>query len=462
MDEAGAKEQERISAGGAYIWFHYKTQFAAQGRLHVIQVEVPVPVDASAEERERLLQEALAGLDQFSARLEQRLGPTAAPRKTPVASSGEEGGGGRSAPAHPAGEEGGRAPSARPTGLREPPAEMRPAAPARPASAPATSTEGQLPPSASQLRRRMAPALPSTPGVFGNLNSDLTLPQFLQILRDNFGIDSKQAMKLLGVRSLSNINLREALDQLRYLLAQRNATANRATSRAASESASSSAGSPSASLSLSEQAYPAVFSQREWSQGRTREELIIGDRGPKDEEEEEEEEQEAGQGIEPSLPSQLQQSEGDDDYQEEQEYIFEEDDGENDRDDWSQEHGEEGGGGRGGYDREEERGGGEGEELNLESRGSRQLSLQDRIHARTLLNKMREVRGNTPASQARLTVLWNVIGEQISEDELRELIGRIWGVAALKQLSIDQVEALISWAKQDNFDRDVAVILALN
>ncbi|WP_052887577.1 hypothetical protein [Thermogemmatispora carboxidivorans] len=440
-----------MSAGGAYIWFHYKTQFAAQGRLHVIQVEVPVPVDASAEERERLLQEALAGLDQFSARLEQRLNPTVVPQKTPAASSGEEGGGGRGAPAHPAPEEGGRPLAARPAGLREPSAETRPAPPVRPASVTAAPTESQLSPSASQLRRRMAPALPSTPGVFGNLNSDLTLPQFLQILRDNFGIDSKQAMKLLGVRSLSNINLREALDQLRYLLAQRNAAANRGASRAASASASSPAGSLSASLSLSEQAYPAVFSQREWSQGRAREELIIEDEGEK------EEEQAASQESEPSLPGPLQQSEDDNNYQKEQEYVFEEEEGYDDRDDWSQEREE-----RGDYDHEDRGDGEEGEELRTESSGKRQLSLQDRIHARTLLNKMREVRGNTPASQARLTVLWNVIGEQISEDELRDLIGRIWGVAALKQLSIDQVEALISWAKQDNFDRDVAAILALN
>jgi hypothetical protein len=418
MDEA--VEKERTSTDGAYIWFHYKTQFAAQGRLHVIQMEVPVPVNASVEERERLLQEALAGLDQFSARLEQRLNQTSTPRKAP-------------------GEEGGRNGPSRPTGPREPPAEMRPLTSARPASAPVAPVENRMPPSASQLRRRMAPALPSTPGVFGNLNSDLTLPQFLQILRDNFNIDSKHAMRLLGVRSLSNINLREALDQLRYLLAQHSSAAG----RTASASTSAPSSSVSASVSLSEQAYPAVFSQRELSQGRVREELIVED-------ESEEEVQASKEASEPSLPSQEQQFEDEDSQREGQEYVFDEEEDEPDQ--WEQESG-------GGYERED---GGEGEELNLEGTGRRQLSLQERIHARTLLNKMREARGGTPASQARLTVLWNVIGEQISEDELRELIGRIWGVTALKQLSIDQVEALISWAKQDNFDRDVAAILALH
>ncbi|MBX5459291.1 MAG: hypothetical protein IRZ31_20550, partial [Thermogemmatispora sp.] len=199
----------------------------------------------------------------------------------------------------------------------------------------------------------------------------------------------------------------------------------------------------SASVSLSEQAYPAVFSQRELSQGRAREELIVED-------ESEEEEQVSRETSESSLPLQEQQFEDEDSQREEQEYVFDEEDDETDQ--WDQENG-------GGYEREDAE---EGEELNLEGSGRRQLSLQERIHARTLLNKMREARGGTPASQARLTVLWNVIGEQISEDELRELIGRIWGVTALKQLSIDQVEALISWAKQDNFDRDVAAILALN
>ncbi|WP_376797235.1 hypothetical protein [Thermogemmatispora sp.] len=418
MDEAVAKEKN--SAGGSYIWFHYKTQFAAQGRLHVIQVEVPVPVAASAEERERLLQEALAGLDQFSARLEQRLNQTSTPRKASPAPAGSD-------------DEEGRSPSARPgpTGSREPPAEPRLLS--RPASAPAASAESRVSPSASQLRRRMAPALPSTPGVFGNLNSDLTLPQFLQILRDNFNIDSKQAMKLLGVRSLSNINLREALDQLRHLIAQRSSTTGRA------ESSTSAAGSSA----LPEQAYPAVFSQREWSQGRSRQELVV-----EEESAGEGEEQAAREHFASSLSTQDRRyDEEDDDYQEEQDDAVEDADNE----DW--------------YEDDEEGSRGQGEEEEEAHSGKterRQLSLQERVHARTLLNKLREVRGSTPASQGRLTVLWNVIGEQISEDELRQLIGRIWGVTALKQLSIDQVEALISWAKRDDFERDVAAILALD
>nr|BBH94462.1 hypothetical protein KTA_26610 [Thermogemmatispora argillosa] len=424
MDEAAAKE--KTSTSGAYIWFHYKTQFAAQGRLHVIQVEVPVPVNASAEERERLLQEALSGLDQFSTRLEQRLKQVPAPSTAPAASPGgdESGESGRLSPSHPA-------------GAREFQVETRFSQ--RPPSAPTASAASRRPPSASPLRRRMAPNLPSTPGVFGNLHSDLTLPQFLQILRDNFNMDSKQAMKLLGVRSLSNLNLREALDQLRYLVSQRSQTANV---------------SPVGKALSLEQTYPAVFSQREWSQGRTREELIIEDEELEETDQVPDEKDRAEQP--PSQEDLYAENALDQEYQ--KEYSEEDDDISERRvvdesEDYEEEILDE--------DREEEA---DEEETELGAAGTekRQLSLPERVHARTLLNKLREIRGKTPAGQERLAALWNVIGDQISEDELRELIGRIWGATALKQLSLDQVEALISWAKQDDFERDVAMILALN
>ncbi|MBX5448587.1 hypothetical protein [Thermogemmatispora sp.] len=425
MDEAVAKE--RTSTGGAYIWFHYKTQFAAHGRLHIVQVEVPVPVDAGAEERERLLEEALSGLDQFSTRLEQRLKQMVAPSTMPEAS--------------PPGDESGRPPSSHLASSRESLEATRSAQ--RPPSAPAASATSQRLPSASQLRRRMAPALPSTPGVFGNLNSDLTLPQFLQILRDNFNMDSKQAMKLLGVRSLSNLNLREALDQLRYLVAQR------------SQATSPSMPGKAASLESAYPGYPAVFSQREWHQGHARGKLMI-------EAEEQEQEEAYQEPLEKERAGQTSaheafyaESDIDEEYQKasypeessfQQDIVYEN---------------EECDGGLN-KDSEENEMGEEGEEWSAESQEGRQLSVRERVHARTLLNKLREVRGNTPVSQTHLAVLWNVIGDQISEDELCELIGRIWGVTALKQLSIDQVEALITWAKQDDFERDVAMILALN
>ncbi len=398
MDEA--VRNEKAPDGRPCIWLHYRTQFTVQERLHVMQVEVPVPVGASPETRARLIQEAVEGLDQLTARVEQRvaqlLGTSSA--ESDPAPTGSKSAAERSATAEalPAGHLAGY-PAARSI--------SRPAA--RPVSPSASTVAGAEP--AAPPRRRVGPSMPSTPGVFGNINSDLTLPQFLQILRDNFNLDSKQAMRLLGVRTLSNINLREALDQLRYLIGQEGRQ-------------------PAQSINPALPADP----RREWSayRPREREDILI-------EEEEEEGEPTPGEGLSAEL-------EGDAGLEEEQ------------VGDWEEE-GERLEAAEAEEDAEEER-----EEPPVARPARRrELSIQERVHARTLLNKLRDVRGSSPASQARINVLWNVIATQISEDQLQELIRMVWGVATLKQLTIDQVEALISWAKQDDFESEVEAVLSL-
>ena len=51
----------RPDGTGSYIWLRYATQFKVGDRVHTIEMGVPVPIGASAEMRERLLREALAG-----------------------------------------------------------------------------------------------------------------------------------------------------------------------------------------------------------------------------------------------------------------------------------------------------------------------------------------------------------------------------------------------------------------
>ena len=50
---------------------------------------------------------------------------------------------------------------------------------------------------------------------------------------------------------------------------------------------------------------------------------------------------------------------------------------------------------------------------------------------------------------------------QISDQQLEHLIEQVWGVAGVKKLKVDQVEALISWAKEDYFVEEVEAVLAL-
>ena len=84
-----------------------------------------------------------------------------------------------------------------------------------------------------------------------------------------------------------------------------------------------------------------------------------------------------------------------------------------------------------------------------------------RVIARIKLDELKEVRGTSLASQGRLTVLQNVLNSQISDQQLQRLIQHIWGVTSVKKLKVDQIEALISWAKEDFFVEEVEAVLAL-
>ena len=59
--------------GNPYIWLRYTTQFNVEGRIHTIEMGVPVPVGASAEMREQLIREAEIGMDQLTRRVENRV-----------------------------------------------------------------------------------------------------------------------------------------------------------------------------------------------------------------------------------------------------------------------------------------------------------------------------------------------------------------------------------------------------
>jgi hypothetical protein len=44
---------------------------------------------------------------------------------------------------------------------------------------------------------------------------------------------------------------------------------------------------------------------------------------------------------------------------------------------------------------------------------------------------------------------------------LQRLTQSVWGVTGVKKLKVEQVEALISWAKEDYFVEEVEAVLAL-
>ena len=59
--------------GAPYIWLRYSTQFTTGGRTHTIEMGIPVPLGASAEQREQLIREAEAGMEQLSRRVDSRV-----------------------------------------------------------------------------------------------------------------------------------------------------------------------------------------------------------------------------------------------------------------------------------------------------------------------------------------------------------------------------------------------------
>ncbi len=91
----------------------------------------------------------------------------------------------------------------------------------------------------------------------------------------------------------------------------------------------------------------------------------------------------------------------------------------------------------------------------------RELTPQERVYAKNLLSRFRESQGAAIANPARLRVLSNVTDGQVNEEQIQDLIEGIWGMSSLKKLKVDQVESLISWAKEDDFMSDVDVVLLL-
>ncbi len=81
--------------------------------------------------------------------------------------------------------------------------------------------------------------------------------------------------------------------------------------------------------------------------------------------------------------------------------------------------------------------------------------------ARLKLDELKEVRGASAAHPARLAVLQNVLNAQIDDQQLQRLIQAAWGATTITQLKVNQVEALISWAKEDDFVKEVDGVLNL-
>ena len=201
--------------GKPYIWLRYTTQFNVGGRTHTIEMGVPVPIGASAEIREQLIREAEIGMDQLTRRVENRVAQISQRNTRPPEPLRTQ------APATtrpnqvPLQEEGYRSSTGTPTPVG-PRSTTQSPAPAREAPQPLSLHEKQS--TTVPVRQSGPVSMPVTPGVQGEANSNMKLSQFMQAIRDAWGLTPKQAMDLLNVKTLNGMNYRDALRKLQPLV----------------------------------------------------------------------------------------------------------------------------------------------------------------------------------------------------------------------------------------------------
>ena len=508
----------------AHIWLRYATQFTAGERTYTIDIGIPVPPGADAQTREQLLREADAGLDQLADYVERRVmqiaqqsgqgRPPAVPRPTapaiptptPVAAPAP-----LSLPASPSAAQaqpttGGAAPAS-PAGRPSTPAReasSRPSvspSPAVRATPPVQSTQATR---SSQSSQPAAPVTPGRPGIGASMPSSpglnegtMSLPEFLKYLKD-MGLDARRAMALLKVKSLSDLNLREALKELQHILMEEDAAASPPTpanrqqaqgQRPARPSTGPQA--PARSQSAPARSASGTGEGHSASGARAAENTADTARSatasaPSPQATQAAQTRQANQTAAapaatanrparpatpaspapsaPSAPSPLSSAsssaspvrpasgpavppangakslrEGQASYP--TPIVFDEEDDESELEDLDFDEDE---------DEEQEASFGAGVGLSAAHRGS----VED------IVSRLRESGGTTLVSASRLKVLHNVVDGQIRPEQLQALVRGVWGAASEKKLKSDQAEALISWGKQDDFVAEAELLLA--
>lgn len=201
---------------GEHIWLRQSVTFTADGQTRTLEIAIPLRPGATVEEVERLLAEADAGMERLTQHLDARVSQQRMPRveAAPAAQVPET-----RAVAEPARSvsDAPAQPSA-PASSAQPPVPSRITTPTRsqtPAASPAA--RGAAPERQSAAPARSAAPPPAAPD--SEPRAEMTRPEFIAEI-GQMGLDVKQAMARLGVRSLQGLNLREAIETLRRQVLQ--------------------------------------------------------------------------------------------------------------------------------------------------------------------------------------------------------------------------------------------------
>jgi len=210
-----------------HIWLRQTVTFTVDGQTRTLEIGIPVPRDASAQDVEALLDAADAGMSALSRRLETRIAEVLggnhadragmpalpAPAQAAEFANGHTPADAVTTEPTPAVEWSAERP--RDTHAARTPTPSAPARQARPAqSQPAATPERPLP---AQPQQRSEPSRAKPPVTATATSAEMTRPEFLAAAAE-LGLNPRQAMDRLGVRSLEGLNLREALESLRRQL----------------------------------------------------------------------------------------------------------------------------------------------------------------------------------------------------------------------------------------------------
>jgi len=262
------------------------------------------------------------------------------------------------------------------------------------------------------MRDSVGASMPSSLGP-NTAGGNLTIPDFISYITKNLNLTPKQAMELLRVKTLTGINLREALEKLKQIVAQ---------------NAQSEPGTPQQQASKVREASPVVSTPVSYNTPSslpaqsTAPMLTIDElpTRPADEASEGSQEERTSNVIEMRVPRPAQPTRG-----------FDEEDDLEDLDD--------------------------ADNVSL----APEISPERLRHAQDKINSLREMQGATVASSERLRALRNAADDEVSTEQLQELAAGVWHIQSLRKLKMDQVEALISWAKQDDFLHEVEAVLVV-
>lgn len=392
--------REKAASPAGTIRLRYSRQFQSGGHAHTVDAECLLPVGASQEMREQIVRELELNVEQLARQITQSgTRPTEATRPQAAAISSRP----VQADAH----------------VSTPSEAPRPAAPA--------TIIAHTPVSES---------MPNAPATSGERK--VRLPDFINAIKKHWDMSPQEAMKLLKVQTLDGLNYREVYNALKALVDRRNAeTSGPSTPYNATRPApiieaprSTGRGTPPAPGSHP----PTNMMIMPRTQGQSAPHVAPQDVAstapvltmvlPDPQESKQRSEPEPGVDFAGSSKSPIPIQFGTVREITPRLSKFEEEEDDEE------------------YDLPEEQ-------------------AANHLSGKLKLDELKELRGNTAASAGRLKVLDNVIGHSAdSDDQLQKIMQVAWGITTAKKLKTDQVEGLITWAKEDFFEDEVKTMLA--